>query len=198
MLATWCGIIAISVSRQSSTDVTAMKRVNVLAAFLLAIIAFPATASAEAVTDGSTGMVSTTFEDLFRVRGWCGEEVVVTGTRRILFAATATPTGRIAVTGRSIVTNATGVGLTTGDTYRLVESNGSTFQLEEVVEPFVETRVATVESTLVFIGGGHIFRVRSLEHVTISPTGEVVAGFEMLDSECRLIGDGARFDAGSV
>jgi hypothetical protein len=163
-------------------------KATVLAAVALAVTVLPAAASAQAITDGTTGMVSSTFEDLFRVRGWCGEAVVVTGTRRIMFVVTITPTGRIATTGRSVLTNVTGVGLTTGDTYRLVQSDGSMFQLHELEDPFVETRVATLESTLVLIGGGHIFRLRTLEHVTFTANGELAVGFQMVDSECRDIG----------
>jgi hypothetical protein len=161
----------------------------VLTGLVLAVGALPPSAPAQAVHEGTAGMLSGTFEDLFRVRGWCGEQqIVVTGTRRIMFSATTTPTGQIAVTGRSVVTNATGVGLTTGDTYRLVEVDGSTFQLEETVDPYVETRVATLETTLVFIGGGHIFMFRFLEHATFTATGELAAGFQLVDSDCRDVG----------
>jgi hypothetical protein len=163
--------------------------VLVLAALALVASAFPATARAQAVHDGWTGMLSGTFEGLFRVRGWCGEEVVVTGTHRVRFWATTTPTGRVAATGQSVFTNVTGVGLTTGETYRLVEVDGSSHQLEAAVDdPYVEIRVETFEQRLVFIGGGHIFTLRFLAHVTFTPTGELAVAFQTVDSECRDVG----------
>jgi hypothetical protein len=89
------------------------------------------------------------------------------------------PTDRQLVIIRFVDTNLTGVGETSGTTYRLVLIQGQT-NMESNDRVVVDTE----ELTLKVFGGDQIYTVKGLAHLTVTPSGEITASFANQTVEC--------------
>jgi hypothetical protein len=149
-----------------------MKRILLAAAvasLLLGSSPSPAAAEAEVRNFSGSAEVSNML-----AKG-CDEYIRFAGTTRFvfLFVSWGTDTGLRNI--RFIDANLTGVGETTGTTYRLVSILGET-----AMESDDRLVAGTWELTLKIFGGGRIYTFKTLTHITVTPDGEVTAAFSEL------------------
>jgi hypothetical protein len=102
----------------------------------------------------------------------CDEYIRFAGTVRFVYMFVSTATDRELANIRFVDANLTGVGETSGTTYRLVSIDGGTGM--ESDERLV---AATQEVTIKIFGGGQIYTVKGVAHTTVTPSGEVTASF---------------------
>jgi hypothetical protein len=110
----------------------------------------------------------------------CGEYIHFAGTVQQVFTVLVTPTNRRLLDIRFVYANFTGIGETSGTTYRLVSIEGG---VTSAVSDDQET-ASTFEVTYKIFGGGQIYTVKGLGHVTWLPSGEIVVRFGDLSFGC--------------
>jgi hypothetical protein len=109
-----------------------------------------------------------------------GEDVLVTGTLHVLTHVTIDAQGGLHVKQHFQPQGATGVGLTTGDTYR---ATGVTQEEFNFTGGFTDTFINNFR----WIGQGpnNNLLVHQTIHVTITPNGEITSEVENTSVECR-------------
>lgn len=109
-----------------------------------------------------------------------GEDVLVTGTLHVLSHVTIDAQGGLHVKQHFQPQGATGVGLTTGDTYH---ATGVTQEEFNFTGGFTDTFINNFR----WIGQGpdNNLLVHQTIHVTITPTGEVTSEVDNTSVECR-------------
>jgi hypothetical protein len=143
------------------------------ATMLLGLSPSPAAAEADVRVLGGS------FDVTNRLAIGCDEHIRFSGTIRWVTTFVSIPTDRQLAIIRFVDTNLSGVGETSGTTYRLVSIQGSTSM--ELDERLV---FATGELTSKIFGGGQIFTVKGLMHITVTPSGEITASFGDLTVDC--------------
>ena len=133
------------------------------------VLNFPA-----AITIRPSGMAA--------IQACVGETVTIAGSARIVGQEVTLPNGTIVLSNLHINNQGVvAVGNVTGTTYRLVggESNPITFTPNGGLS-------ATFEATLAAIGPGSAgnFQAHILEHITITPNGDVTALIEIFSADC--------------
>ena len=134
------------------------------ASLVLGSAAAPAGAGADLRIEGG----STEVTDMLALG--CDEHIRFSGTLRWVTTFVSTPTNRRLMVVRFVDANMIGVGETTGTTYRLVLILGQTNM--ELNDRLV---VDTEELTYKVFGGGQIFTVRGLTHITVTSSGLTVS-----------------------
>jgi hypothetical protein len=114
------------------------------------------------------------------VNGGAGEDVEVTGTARFFTAIEHPPAGGLLFFGHSWVQDGSGVGLTTGATYRFVSGQ----QDNEAYAPSGTSSVTVVTNVRV-VGKGEGFLLHIVSHLTVLPDGTVAASVDDASAECR-------------
>jgi hypothetical protein len=109
----------------------------------------------------------------------CDEYIRFSGTVRWVTTFVSIPNDRQLVIIRFVDTNLTGVGETSGTAYRLVLIQGQT-NMESNDRVVVDTE----ELTLKVFGGGQIYTVKGLAHLTVTPSGEITASFADQTIDC--------------
>jgi hypothetical protein len=144
-----------------------MKRLLMAAALASLLLGWsPSPAAAEAdlrIEGGSTEVTN-------MLALGCDEYIRFSGTVRWVTTFVSTPTNRRLMIIRFVDTNLIGVGETSGTTYRLVLILGQTNM--EFDDRLV---VDTEELTYKVFGGGQIFTVKGLTHVTVTPSGLTIS-----------------------
>jgi hypothetical protein len=138
------------------------------ATLLLGLSPSPAVAEADVRVFGGSAEVSN------RLALGCDEHIHFSGTIRWVTTFVSIPTDRQLAIIRFVDTNLSGVGETSGTTYRLVSIQGSTSMELDDREVF-----GTGELTSKIFGGGQIFTVKGLMHMTVTPSGEITASFHL-------------------
>jgi hypothetical protein len=147
-----------------------MKRQLIAAAVASLLLgSSPSPAAAEAEVQNFSGSAEVTN---MLAKG-CDEYVRFAGTVRFvfMFVSVATDTGLSNI--RFIDANLTGVGETSGATYRLVHIQGGT-----AVESDDQIVAGTTEVMVKVFGGGQIYTFNGLLHLTVTPGGDVTASFQ--------------------
>jgi hypothetical protein len=144
-----------------------------LAMLLLGSSPSPAAAQADVRVFGGSAEVTNMLAQ------GCGEYIRFSGTVRWVTTFVSIPTDRQLVIIRFVDTNLTGVGETSGTTYRLVLIQGQT-NMESNDRVVVDTE----ELTLKVFGGDQIYTVKGLAHLTVTPSGEITASFANQTVEC--------------
>ena len=153
-----------------------MKRLLIAAALATLVLgSSPSAATAEADVRVEGGSAEVTN---WRAIG-CDEAIRLSGTVRWVTTFVSIPTDRQLRIVRFVETNLTGVGETSGTTYRLVLILGQT-NMESNDRVVVDTE----ELTYKVFGGGEIFTVKGLAHVTVTPSGEIAVQFYYRSSDC--------------
>lgn len=111
-----------------------------------------------------------------------GETVVVTGTLHEIIHF-AVNDNRAAIDTFSNFSSFSGVGLTTGDTYRLTGAGHSTLNFDLDGAADTETFVNTYN--LIGQGRAPNLLVREFSHITINNNGEVTSAHSDFSIECR-------------
>jgi hypothetical protein len=119
---------------------------------------------------------------LAAIQACLGETVTIAGSAGVVGQEVTLSDGTVVLSNLHInPRGAVAVGDVTGTTYRLVggESNPVTFTPNGGLS-------ATFEATLAAIGPGSAsnFRAHILEHITITPSGEVTALLEIFNADC--------------
>jgi hypothetical protein len=113
--------------------------------------------------------------------GGAGEDVAVTATARFFVAIERPPAGGLIVFVHSWA-QGSGVGLTTGASYRYVAGS----QDNEVFAPDGTTSVTVVTNArVVGRGPGEVFLVHLVSHLTVLADGTVAAAVDDATGECR-------------
>jgi hypothetical protein len=141
----------------------------------LLFVSSPSPAAAEATVRNFSGSA----EVSNMLAKGCDEYIRFSGTVRFvfMFVSWGTDTGLSNI--HFVDANLVGVGETSGTTYRLVSILGGTS-----VEFDDRIRSGTEELTLKIFGGGEIYTVKALLHLTVTPAGEVTASFGELTEDC--------------
>src|SRR5919202_5153426 len=154
-----------------------MKRVLMAAAVAsLLLCSSPSPAAAEADVRDFSGSA----EGSNMLAKGCNEYIRFAGTVRFvyMFVSWGTDTGLSNI--HFVDTNLVGVGETSGMTYRLVSILSGT-----AVERADRIVSGTHELTLKIFGGDQLYTVKGLIHITVTPAGEVTAGFgELREDGC--------------
>jgi hypothetical protein len=110
-----------------------------------------------------------------------GEVVVVTGTMHdiIHFAVN----DNHAAIDTFVSFHGTGVGLTSGDTYRINDAGHSTVNFQ--LDGFTDTETFVTNHNVIGQGTAPNFRLRQLTHITINNNGEFTAEHVDFQFECR-------------
>jgi hypothetical protein len=109
----------------------------------------------------------------------CNENIRFSGTVRWVTTFVSIPTDRQLAVIRFVDTNMSGVGETSGTSYRLILINGQT-NMESNDRVVVDTE----EVTYKVFGGDKIFTVKGLMHITVTPSGEITASFADQTVDC--------------
>lgn len=149
----------------------------------VACVLVPAMARAQAqTTTGSSREISDYPIFVACANGGAGEQVQVQGVSHYLLHWTTD--GRFVSTSKELghYQNVTGVGLLTGDRYRVT---GGT-QFVDRFEVLWESIVLTVTSSMHFIGQGALadFRVHYLLHLTVDANGNVTSEVVNVAATC--------------
>ena len=154
-----------------------MKRLLIAAALATLVLgSSPSPAAAEADVRVLGGSAEVT--DL--VAKGCDEYIHFSGTVRFVETRVSTPTDSRVGIFRSVEANLTGVGETSGTTYRLVSIIGSTF----MVDSEDSTVITTYEVTYKIFGGGRTYTLKGLLHTTIVPNGLKVSFSDLTEDGC--------------
>jgi hypothetical protein len=143
------------------------------ATLLLGVSSSPAAAEAQVRNDSGSAEVSNML-----VQG-CNEYIRFAGTVRFVFLNVSRGTDTFLENVRFIDANLVGIGETSGTTYRLVSILGDT-----ATERNDRIVSGTEESILKIFGGGQIFTLRALAHITVTPSGEITASFADQTVDC--------------
>ncbi len=110
-----------------------------------------------------------------------GEVVVLTGTMHdiIHFAVN----DNHAAIDTFVSFHGTGVGLTSGDTYRLNDAGHSTLNFQ--LDGFTDTETFVTNHNVIGQGSAPNFRLRQLTHITINNNGELTADHLDFQFECQ-------------
>ena len=116
------------------------------------------------------------------IQGCVGEAVSISGTSLMVANDTYLPDGSLQLS--MIHFNGQGsvaVGLTTGTVYRIVGADTNTI----VLDP--GTLAASFEANLLAIGpgGADSFMAHILQHITVTPDGEITSLVDVFDISCR-------------
>jgi len=109
----------------------------------------------------------------------CNENIRFSGTVRWVTTFVSIPIDRQLAVIRFVDTNLSGVGETSGTSYRLILINGQT-NMESNDRVVVDTE----EVTYKVFGGDQIFTVKGLMHITVTPSGEITASFADQTVDC--------------
>ena len=153
-----------------------MKKALIAAAaatLLLGVSSSAAAAEAEVRNESGSAEVSNML-----AKG-CNEYIRFAGTARFVFVRVSWGVDTFLENVRFIDANLIGVGETSGTTYRLVSILGDT-----AMERDDRLVSGTEELTLKIFGGGQIFTVRGLVHITVTPSGEITASFADQTVDC--------------
>ena len=146
-----------------------MKRLLIaagVAGLLLGLSPSPATADATVRNFSGSAEVSNML-----ARG-CDEYIRFSGTVRFVFVFVSLGTDTGLRNIHFVDANLSGVGETSGTTYRLVSISG-----EAALERDDQLVAGTWELTLKIFGGGQIYTFKTLTHLTVTPDGELTAAF---------------------
>jgi hypothetical protein len=132
-----------------------------LATLLLGSAPSPAAAEADVRMFGGSAEITNML-----AKG-CDEYIHFSGTVRLVYTLVSTATDRHIVIDRLVDSNLTGVGETSGTTYRLVSITGGTV----MVDSDDSTVIVTGELTYKIFGGGQVYTLKGLLHTTIVPNG---------------------------
>jgi hypothetical protein len=151
---------------------------------ILAVVFAQAEALARQAADVVQIPVTFTINPLARtlIQRCVGEAVSLQGTSLMVANDTYLPDGSLVLS--MIHFNGQGpvaVGLTTGTVYRIVGADTTAV----VLAP--DTLAASFEATLMAIGPGaaNSFMAHILQHVTVTPNGDVTAEMDVFDISCR-------------
>jgi hypothetical protein len=154
-----------------------MKKALIAAAaatLLLGVSSSPAAAQAEVRNDSGSAEVSNML-----AKG-CNEYIRFAGTVRFVFLRVSWGVDTFLENVRFVDTNLIGVGETSGTTYRLVSILGDT-----AMERDDRIVSGTEELTLKIFGGGQIYTLKVLSHLTVTPAGDVTVSFgELREDGC--------------
>ena len=154
-----------------------MKRLFIAAALATLVLgSSPSAATAEADVRVEGGSAEVTN---WRAIG-CDEAIRLSGTVRWVTTFVSIPTDRQLRIVRFVEANLTGVGETSGTTYRLVSIIGSTF----MVDSEDSTVITTYEVTYKIFGGGRTYTLKGLLHTTIVPNGLKVSFSDLTEDGC--------------
>jgi hypothetical protein len=114
------------------------------------------------------------------VAGGAGEDVEFTGTAHFFIAIERPPAGGVNFLVHSWVTNGSGVGLTTGATYRFVSG-----QMDNEANTPSGSSSVTVVTNVRVIGKGEGFLLHIVSHLTVLADGTVTSSVDEFSAECR-------------
>ena len=150
-----------------------MKRVLIAAALASLLLGWsPSPAAAEAQVGNFSGSV----EVSNLLAQGCDEWIRFAGTVRAIYVKVSLPTGfdTFVFTYRETA-NLVGIGETSGTTYRLMSMLGQT-----TMERDDQIVSGTLEISAKISGGGQIFTFKAVQHLTVTPAGDVAVFFENL------------------
>ena len=148
---------------------------------VLATLAGAAVARAEATTVTTNEQIPFSLIAFVPcANGGAGEDVLVTGTLHVLSHVTIDAKGGIHVKQHFQPQGATGVGLTTGDTYH---ATGVTQEHFNATGGFTDTFINTFR--IIGQGPGNNLLVHQTIHVTVTPNGDVTSEVVNTSVECR-------------
>jgi hypothetical protein len=111
----------------------------------------------------------------------CVERVHLSGSLLGVFTLTESATGGYVMSSHYQPQGLTGIGLTTGKTYR---ATGLTREATAVTPAGGSTYTFVNQFHIVGTAGAVTFTVREIVHVTVTPSGDVTASVENVSSSC--------------
>jgi hypothetical protein len=144
---------------------------------MLALLAFPSSAGAQATTDRS--VITEAFDFTLPSSECIGEPLHVQGELTSALRVTTPPTGVLLTSGHTHA-DMTATGLITGDTYRIVDIREITTNLHGVAQQ------GTGAFAFLIVGPGphNNLLVTNQEHITVTPNGDVTANFLNITVKC--------------
>jgi hypothetical protein len=117
------------------------------------------------------------------LNGGAGESIALSGTAQLVYVSTTDPSGAQHIEELTINHEIFGVGLTSGDVYRLAGVHRSGFNARyggfpgeiDVINAF----------HLIRVGGGAVLAVHETSHVTVNANGELTAHVENFSIVCE-------------
>jgi hypothetical protein len=153
-----------------------------LAAAFAVVVASPAEAEATTTRNVFSYPVEfTTFVPC--LNGGEGESIALTGTAQFVYVSTTDPTGAEHIEELTINQQISGVGLTSGDVYRLAGVHRSGFNARYGGFPGEFDLINAFH--LIRLGGGAVLAVHETSHVTVNATGELSAHVENFSIVCE-------------
>jgi hypothetical protein len=150
---------------------------------VLTTLAGAAAARAQAITVTTNEQIPFSLIDFVPcANGGAGEEVLVTGTLHVLTHVTIDARGGLHVKLHVQPQGASGIGLTTGDTYRGTGVTQEHFNFN-ASGGFTDTFINNFR--LIGQGPGNNLLVHQTIHVTVTPNGDVTSEVENTSVECR-------------
>ena len=148
--------------------------VSLLALLVASAPAVPGSAQATTIHDNVTVPI-----DEVVIHPCTGEEIAFSGDAHIVFHVTVDDSGGVHGTAQSNLQGVSGVGLTSGDVYRLIRQGGETSN-------FTGAEEITIVQTNLVVGPGpdNNFTLRVVEHLTCNPNFCSV-GFFNIEASCQ-------------
>jgi hypothetical protein len=125
----------------------------------------------------------TTFVPCLNVGAGEGESIALSGRAQFVYVSTTDPTGAQHIEELTINQQISGVGLTSGDVYRLAGAHRSGFNARYGGSPFEFDVINAFH--LIRVGGGAVLAVHETSHVTVNANGEVTAHVENFSIVCE-------------
>lgn len=165
-----------------------MKRMKIYAAtviWAMSMLVLPTAVSAKAFHTKDNVQVplnQTVFVSC--ANGGAGEEVELSGTLHILLILTMSDSGRVTMKSHFQPQGVSGIGLTTGDSYRATGVTQETRTFDDFDDfPLEFTFVNNFR--IIGQGPGNNFLVHETTHVTYNANGELTASHSTTSMECR-------------
>ena len=153
--------------------ITKILGVSLLALLAASAPAAPGSAQATTIHENVTVPINEVV-----VNPCTGEEIAFSGDAHVLLHITTDASGGTHVTSQSNYQGVSGVGLTTGDVYRLIRQSGETSNTAGAEE------ITIVDDTLIVgPGPGNNYMLRVLQHLTCNSNGCSV-GFVNVELRC--------------
>lgn len=117
------------------------------------------------------------------LNGGAGEWIALTGSAQFVYVSTTDPTGAQHIEELTINQQISGVGLTSGDVYRLAGVHRSGFNARYGGSPGEFDVINAFH--LIRVGGGAVLAIHETSHVTVNANGELTAHVENFSIVCE-------------